>query len=221
MLALHFGSPGANGPPLQVLCLGAHPDDIEIGCGGTMLSLAARRQIACHWVVFSGKGTARENEARRGARQFLRGVTDACIAVHGFRDGFFPAEYADLKGTFETLKHATSPDVIFTHFRGDRHQDHRVVSDLTWNTFRSQLVLEYEVPKYDGDLGRPNCYVPLSDADARAKVRHLLEVFETQREKGWFTADTFEGLLRLRGIEAGAPEGRAEAFHAHKTLLDA
>ncbi|MGH7607884.1 MAG: PIG-L deacetylase family protein, partial [Gemmatimonadales bacterium] len=133
----------------------------------------------------------------------------------------FPAAYAEIKDRFEALGAAARrpPDVIFTHYRGDRHQDHRVISDLTWNTFRSHFVLEYEVPKYDGDLGRPNLYVPLSRAAGRAKVRHLLTAFATQRVKRWFTAETFDGLLRLRGIEAGAPEGYAEAFHAHKALL--
>jgi LmbE family N-acetylglucosaminyl deacetylase len=209
-----------NGTALQVLCLGAHPDDIEIGCGGTLLALAARRRIACRWIVFSGGGGLREAEALRGAGRFLRGVREQAVVVHGFRDGFFPAAFAEIKECFEALKAEVTPDVIFTHFRGDRHQDHRVVSDLTWNTFRDHLVLEYEVPKYDGDLGRPNLYVPLSRAAGRAKVRHLLAVFATQRAKRWFTADTFDGLLRLRGIEAGTREGYAEGFYAHKALLD-
>lgn len=217
---LRLGLPAQNGAALRVLCLGAHADDIEIGCGGTILALAARRRIACRWIVFSGGGGPREAEARRSARRFLRGVRDPAVVVHRFRDGFFPAAYSEIKECFEALKADVAPDVIFTHFRADRHQDHRVVSDLTWNTFRDHLVLEYEVPKYDGDLGRPTMYVPLSRAGARAKIRHLLAVFGTQRAKRWFTADTFHGLLRLRGIEAGTPEGYAEAFHAHKTLLD-
>lgn len=219
-LRLGFPPPRGRNGALQVLCLGAHADDIEIGCGGTLLALLANRPVGCHWVVFSGGGGPREREARLGARRFLRGVHDSRVVVHGFRDGFFPAAYTEIKECFETLKAELSPDVIFTHHRADRHQDHRVVSDLTWNTFRNHLVLEYEVPKYDGDLGRPNLYVPLSRAASRAKVRHLLAVFATQRAKRWFTADTFDGLLRLRGIEAGAPEGYAEGFHAHKTLLD-
>lgn len=218
---LRLTLPARNGAALQVLCLGAHPDDIEIGCGGTIVALAARRRIACRWIVFSGGGGPREREARRSAVRVLRRVRDQHVVVHRFRDGFFPAAFAELKECFEALKAEGSPDVVFTHFRADRHQDHRVVSDLTWNTFRGHLVLEYEVPKYDGDLGRPNLYVPLSRAGARAKVRHLLDVFATQRTKRWFTADTFDGLLRLRGIEAGTREGYAEAFYAHKTLLDA
>ena len=210
--------PVPRGRPLRVLCLGAHSDDIEIGCGGTMLNLAAQRRIDCQWIVFSGAASPREDEARRGARRFLgRGGANR-VEVHGFRDGFFPAAFTEIKEQFEALGAGPRPDVIFTHFRLDRHQDHRVISDLTWNTFRSHLVLEYEVPKYDGDLGRPNLYVPLSRAATRAKVRHLLAVFGSQRGRRWFTSDTFDGLLRLRGIEAGAAEGYAEAFHAHKVL---
>jgi LmbE family N-acetylglucosaminyl deacetylase len=220
MLPLHLGFPKGNGQPLRVLCLGAHADDIEIGLGGTILTLVARRPLVCRWVVLSGGGTARESEARHGAQRFLQDAQDTCVAVHGFRDGFFPAQYADLKECFEELKRDAAPDVIFTHYREDRHQDHRIVSELTWSTFRSHLVLEYEVPKYDGDLARPNCYVPLSRRHVDAKVRHLIEVFESQHAKHWFTADTFTGLLRIRGIEAGNGDAFAEAFHAHKTVLD-
>jgi LmbE family N-acetylglucosaminyl deacetylase len=218
-LRLTLPAPNGHGP-LNVLCLGAHSDDIEIGCGGTLRALIARRAVRCTWVVFSGGGTPREREARASARRLLRGAAASAIDVYGFRDGFFPAAFAEIKERFEALKADARPDVVFTHYRGDRHQDHRVISDLTWNTFRSHFVLEYEVPKYDGDLGRPNLYVPLSRAGARAKVRHLLSAFGTQRAKRWFTANTFDAMLRLRGIEAGAPEGYAEAFHAHKALLE-
>lgn len=220
--ALRLGLPPArNGKSvLSVLCLGAHADDIEIGCGGTLRALFASRPVDCTWVVFSGAGTDREREARASARRFLRDARQSQIEICGFRDGFFPSSYVAIKERFETVKAAGGPGLIFTHFRGDRHQDHRVISDLTWSTFRSHLVLEYEVPKYDGDLGRPNLYVPLSRTAGRAKVRHLLTAFGTQRAKRWFTADTFESLLRLRGIEAGAPEGYAEAFHAHKALFE-
>ncbi|MEX2156214.1 MAG: PIG-L deacetylase family protein [Gemmatimonadales bacterium] len=213
--------PARNGKRvLSVLCVGAHADDIEIGCGGTLRALFASRPVDCRWVVFSGGEGPREREARASARRFLRAARRAQVEVHAFRDGFFPAAYAEIKERFAALKADGAADVVFTHYRGDRHQDHRVVSDLTWNTFRDHLILEYEVPKYDGDLGRPNLYVPLSRAASRAKVRHLLAAFATQRAKRWFTADTFDGLLRLRGIEAGAPEGYAEAFHAHKALLE-
>jgi LmbE family N-acetylglucosaminyl deacetylase len=210
---------GAAGKPLRVLCLGAHSDDIEIGCGGTVLALIA--QVPCvevAWVVLSGTGP-RAEEARRSAALFLHGALKANVAVRDFRDGFFPYEGGRLKEYFEELKGAPGPDVIFTHHRADRHQDHRLVSDLTWNTFRDHLILEYEIPKYDGDLGRPNCYVPLDDAHCRTKVRHLLDAFPSQRDRRWFTEETFRALLRLRGVECASPTGYAEAFHAHKWTL--
>ena len=205
---------------LQVLCLGAHPDDIEIGCGGTLLTLLTGRRVDCHWVVFSGGGGPREAEARRGAALFLgRTLKRNQVHVHSFRDGFFPYIGGQVKDAFEALAGIVTPDIVFTHTRADRHQDHRVVSDLTWNTFRSHLILEYEVPKYDGDLGVPNLFVPLRPAVARTKVRLLRSAFPTQRQKRWFTSDTFQGLLRLRGIESGAPEGLAEAFYARKMVF--
>jgi LmbE family N-acetylglucosaminyl deacetylase len=206
--------------PLRVLCLGSHADDIEIGCGGTILTLlAARRNIECHWVVFSGGRGPREREARKSADLFLDRARRRQVTVHGFRDGFFPYVGGEIKDTFEALAREVAPDIVFTHTRDDRHQDHRLISDLTWNTFRSHLILEYEVPKYDGDLGVPNLFVPLGAAVARAKIRHLRAAFGSQRSKRWFTADTFHGLLRLRGVESGAPEGLAEAFHARKALV--
>ncbi len=206
--------------PLTVLCLGAHADDIEIGCGGTILALlAARRKVDCHWIVFSGGGGPREREARRSAGLFLARARRRQIVVHSFRDGFFPYVGGGIKEAFEDLARVVSPDVVLTHTRDDRHQDHRVVSDLTWNTFRSHLILEYEVPKYDGDLGLPNLFVPLRAAVARAKIRHLRAAFGSQRSKGWFTADTFHALLRLRGVESGASEGLAEAFYARKASI--
>ena len=206
--------------PLRILCLGAHADDIEIGCGGTVLTLlAARRNVECHWVVFSGGGGSREREAQRSADLFLAKARRRHLTVHGFRDGFFPYVGAGIKDAFEALAREVSPDIVFTHTRADRHQDHRVVSDLTWNTFRSHLILEYEVPKYDGDLGVPNLFVPLTAAVARAKIRHLRAAFGSQRSKRWFTPDTFHGLMRLRGIESGAAEGLAEAFYSRKTVV--
>ena len=202
--------------PRQVLCLGAHPDDIEIGCGGTVLELlAAHRGVKCHWVVFSGAGTEREREAEKSAKLFRAQVT-----VHPFRDGYFPYGQAmAIKDVFEELGRTLAPDIVFTHTRHDRHQDHRLLSDLTWNTFRNHLVLEYEIPKYDGDLGTPNFYVPLSRVSARAKVRNLLAAFRSQRRKRWFTADTFEALMRLRGVESAAEDGFAEAFYARKAVI--
>jgi LmbE family N-acetylglucosaminyl deacetylase len=211
---LHLGAPA--GRPLRVLVVGAHSDDIEIGCGGTMLALARRARTRVHWVVFSGAGE-REQEARRSARRFLGSKANAVVQVHGFRDGFFPAQWTEIKMAFEELARAAAPDVVLTHCREDRHQDHRVLSDLAWNTFRRSLILEYEIPKWDGDLRTPNLYVPLTPAIARRKARLLMEGFGTQRAKRWFTEDTFLGLMRLRGIECGAP--MAEGFHNRKATL--
>lgn len=214
MLGLHL--PSDPHAPLRVLCLGAHADDIEIGCGGTVLHLvAARPQALFHWVVFSA-AAEREREARRSASLFLSSPCRHHVVVKQFRDGFFPYVGAEIKEYFEELKQQVSPDVIFTHYRGDRHQDHRVVSDLTWNTFRDHLILEYEIPKYDGDLGSPNCFVPLDEAVCRMKTEYLVATFKSQLGKRWFSAETFHGLSRIRGIEGGAPTGYAEAFYAHK-----
>lgn len=185
-----------------------------------MLSLlAAQRRIDCYWVVFSGGGGPRELEARKGAGLFLKNARRRDVTVHAYRDGFFPYIGGEIKDAFEQLARRVSPDLIFTHTRADRHQDHRVVSDLTWNTFRNHLILEYEVPKYDGDLGVPNLFVPLTAPVARTKIRHLRAAFGSQRSKRWFTADTFHGLMRLRGVESG--EGLAEAFYSRKAVLGA
>jgi LmbE family N-acetylglucosaminyl deacetylase len=204
---------------LRILCLGAHSDDIEIGCGATILSLAARRpRPDFRWVVWSA-GATREREAIQGARKFLGSAAAEAVRVHAFRDGYFPAQFAEIKEAFESIARDFRPDIIFTHARDDRHQDHRVVSDLTWNTFRRQLILEYEIPKWDGDLGRPNLYVPVSKATAGRKTRALLSVFGTQRSKDWFSEETFLGLMRLRGMECRAIDGHAEAFYARKITL--
>jgi LmbE family N-acetylglucosaminyl deacetylase len=203
---------------LRVLCLGAHSDDIEIGCGGLILSLTNRGPIDVNWVVFSGAGR-REQEARDGARLFLKGAARASVTVKQFRDGFFPYD-PEIKEVFEELKETTSPDLVLTHYRHDRHQDHRILSDLAWNTFRDHLVLEYEIPKFDGDLGTPNCFVPLDRAIAERKARYLATAFGTQRDKHWFSDDTFLGLMRLRGMECRAPGGYAEAFYGRKIVLD-
>jgi len=205
--------------PLRVLCLGAHCDDIEIGCGGTVLRLVeAFPSAAVHWVVLSSNGERRE-EALRSAAGFLDGVRRREIAVEAFRESYFPWIGADIKDYFEGLKGRVGPDLILTHHRDDRHQDHRVVCDLTWNTFRDHLILEYEIPKYDGDLGSPNLYVPLSRATARRKVGLLLEHFPSQRARRWFDEDTFLGLMRLRGMEANAPERFAEGFYGRKVVV--
>lgn len=208
-----------SGRKLRVLCLGAHSDDIEIGCGATLTLLARRRRSPeFRWVVYSGSN-ARAREARLGARQFLGPGATGAAEVHEFRDGFFPAQFAEIKEAFESLAGDFTPDLVFTHSRDDRHQDHRVVSDLTWNTFRNSLILEYEVPKWDGDLGRPNCYVPIAATAARRKARALVKVFGTQRSKDWFSEETFLGLMRIRGVECRAPGGYAEAFLARKFTL--
>jgi LmbE family N-acetylglucosaminyl deacetylase len=208
---------GSSGP-IRVLCLGAHSDDIEIGCGGFILHLLrSRRAVDVDWVVFSAHGR-REDEARRSARQFLRGARRRRVLISGFRDGFFPHEGAAIKEVFEELK-SVDPDLVLTHYRDDRHQDHRVLSDLAWNTFRNHLVLEYEIPKYDGDLGSPNCFVPLDRGTCDRKVRYLRSAFGTQRAKHWFEGETFLGLMRLRGMECRAPHGYAEAFYARKVVL--
>jgi LmbE family N-acetylglucosaminyl deacetylase len=203
---------------LKLLCLGAHSDDIEIGCGGLILSLVGSgRPLDITWVVFSAPA-AREREARRGASLFLKGVRRSNVVIKQFRDGHFPYEGAAVKAIFETLK-STTPDVVLTHYRNDRHQDHRVLSDLAWNTFRDHLVLEYEIPKFDGDLGQPNCFVALDRATAARKAKFLGQAFGSQRDKHWFSDETFIGLMRLRGMECRAPGGYAEAFYARKAVL--
>jgi len=194
MLPLNL--PQGPSTPLKLLCLGAHADDIEIGCGGTILQLlSARSNVDVVWVVFSS-GRDREREARASAALFLkqarRGTT---VIVKNFRDGFFPYQGTAIKEFFEELKKAVNPDLIFTHYRDDRHQDHRTISDLTWNTWRQHLILEYEIPKYDGDLGAPNFFVPLKKEICARKIKHICDVFETQRNKAWLTEDTFQAIL--------------------------
>jgi LmbE family N-acetylglucosaminyl deacetylase len=204
--------------PLEVLCLGAHSDDIEIGCGGTVLRLTASYPAASfRWVVFSSPSAERRNEAIAGAHLFLAGAAEKSIAVERFRESFFPYAGEPIKEYFEQLKNGPVPDVVFTHYRSDLHQDHKLIGDLTWNTFRSSLILEYEIPKWDGDLGTPNCYVPLTADLAERKVGAICDTFRSQSTKPWFGPDTFRALLRLRGIEANAEF--AEAFYARKLTL--
>lgn len=204
--------------PLRVLCLGAHPDDLEIGCGGTLLALAAARDLRVHWIVFSGTAE-RRTEARRSAGRLLRGARAAEVVVEDFRDGYFPDQWAAIKDRFEQLKRRVQPDLIFTHHTRDRHQDHRVLAELTWNTFRAHAILEYEIPKYDGGLETPNVYVPLDARTRRRKVRHVLGAFPSQAGKHWFDEATLLGLMRLRGVECGARAGYAEAFHGTKLVV--
>jgi len=200
-----------------ILCLGAHCDDIEIGCGGTLLRLLrARKDATVRWVVFSST-PARAREAEAAAAIFLKGARARNVQIHAFEDGHFPYQGAEIKSVFEELKRGPAPDLVFTHYRDDRHQDHRMISDTTWQTFRDSLVLEYEIPKYDGDLGSPNVFLHLDATTCERKIRVLVRSYATQRAKPWFTEETLRALLRLRGIESRARY--AEAFYGRKLVL--
>ena len=216
MYNLSLGDGASN--RFRVLCLGAHADDIEIGCGGLILRLIQSRKIAIEWIVFSAPAR-REQEARLSASVFLKSAWRKRIDVKHFRDGFFPYQGGEIKRVFERLKRRPSPDLVLTHYREDRHQDHRLLSDLTWNTFRDHWILEYEIPKFDGDLGAPNCFVPLDQGTCAQKVKYIQSAFGSQRDKNWFTAETFMALMRLRGVECRAPGGYAEAFYVRKSVL--
>lgn len=200
----------------KILCLGAHSDDIEIGCGGTLLTLTRQRDdVAVWWVVFTADGR-RETEAKKSARTFLSHAGKSQVIIRQFRNGYFPFEGAKIKDFFESLKARVEPDLIFTHFREDRHQDHRVISDLTWNTFRNHLIFEYEIPKYDGDIASPNLFVPLDEGLAAEKAENLCRLFSTQNNKHWFDRETFLALMRLRGMECCSKY--AEAFYVRKMV---
>jgi LmbE family N-acetylglucosaminyl deacetylase len=215
---INFGLPAWDTAPVTILCLGAHSDDIEIGCGGSLLFLkSALRQVRFHWVVFSASGR-RGEEAEKAAGLFTAGC-DKVIVLKDYRDGFMPYNGGEVKESFEELKSQVNPDLIFTHWRGDAHQDHRLISELTWNTFRDHLILEYEVPKYDGDMGRPNIFVPLEGGLHEQKVDLLFEAFQSQRAKRWFDRETFLGLMRIRGMESNSSSGYAEAFHSRKVIF--
>jgi LmbE family N-acetylglucosaminyl deacetylase len=203
----------------RVLAIGAHPDDIEIGCGGTLLKLIERRAVSevC-WVVLSGDAE-RADEARQSANALLDGVSSSEVILRDFPDGFFPYEGQRIKDFFEELKAELSPDLVFTHQRGDLHQDHRISCELTWNTFRDHLILEYEVPKYDGDMSAPNAFVPLDERIRARKIEHLMNHFASQRSKHWFHEDLFSSVLRLRGMECNSPTAYAEAFFCRKAVL--
>ncbi len=214
MLALKFGTRAAQ--PFRILCIGAHSDDIEIGCGGTVLRLLGEHPaVEVYWFVLSAIGQ-RALEARASADLFLARAAKKRVDLREFRDGFLPYSGAEAKLAFEEVKKNFSPDLVLTHHRHDLHQDHRMVSELTWNTFRDHLILEYEIAKYDGDIGSPNFFVQLPGAVCRQKIQHLLASFETQRTKRWFTEDTFLAMLRLRGLECNAEENYAEAFYSRK-----
>jgi LmbE family N-acetylglucosaminyl deacetylase len=206
-----------NGPK-KILALGAHADDIEIGSGGTILRLIAENPATeVYWVVLGASGQ-RKAEAVESANRFLANARRKDIVIKDFRDGYFPYVGTEIKDFFEQLKNKYLPDLIVTHYRGDLHQDHRLVSELTWNTFRNHLILEYEIVKYDGDLGVPNFFVQLPEPIARKKIETILDCFKSQKDKGWFTEDAFSSILRLRGVESNAPGKYAEAFYGRKMV---
>lgn len=205
--------------PLSVLCLGAHSDDIEIGAGGTLLRLLAERPgTYVRWIVFSADDE-REREARASAAAFLSRAGSSDIEVHRFRESYFPFAGAEIKDEFERLRQLDNPDLVLSHRREDEHQDHRTVAELTWNTFRDHLIAEYEIPKYEGDLGHPNLFVPLSQETVELKIGLLMDHFGSQRNKRWFRQETFRGLLSLRGVECAAESGWAEGFHVRKLVI--
>jgi LmbE family N-acetylglucosaminyl deacetylase len=209
----------ADGQPLRLLCLGAHADDIEIGCGATLLRLLSERPGSrVRWVVFSAN-TERKLEAQASAAAFLTSAGQREVEVLGFRESFFPHHGVEIKESFEKLKAGPRPDVIFCHRSLDLHQDHRTLGELVWNTFRDHLILEYEIAKYEGDLGQPNVFVPVARAIALRKIELVVQAFPSQASRAWFRPETFEALMRLRGVECNAPEHFAEAFHARKLVL--
>jgi len=202
-----------------ILCLGAHCDDIEIGCSGTVLSLLERHpEVSVTWVVMASD-ERRAQEGLESAQTVLARISKKTIVIKSFRDGFLPYRGSEIKEYFEELKQDVAPDVVFTHYRHDLHQDHRLVSELTWNTFRNHLIFEYEIPKYDGDLGNPNLFVALDAETCERKVANILTSFPSQAGRQWFTKDVFLALLRLRGMEANSPTGYAEAFYCRKARV--
>lgn len=210
---------GGGAAPLRILCLGAHADDVEIGCGGALLRLLAERPgCQVSWVILSSD-PEREREARASAADFLTGAARSSVVVKAFRDGYLPYLGHEVKDFFEQLKAEPAPDLIFAPHRQDQHQDHRLVCELTWNTFRNHLIAEYEIAKYEGDLGGPNLYVPLSAAQGRRKVELILKHYRSQSSRSWFRASTFDAVMSLRGLECHAPDGLAEAFHCRKLVL--
>jgi LmbE family N-acetylglucosaminyl deacetylase len=217
MLRFSFGD--KRQPLRRVLCLGAHCDDIEIGCGGTLLRMLDQNpHLEFYWMVFSST-PQRKREAKKSAQLFLEKTAASRVVIKSFRDGYFPFQGTRIKDSFELLKKLFVPDLIFTHFRDDLHQDHRLICELTWNSFRNHLILEYEIPKYDGDFGAPNFFVGLPESLCRQKIDLLMRCFGSQRAKQWFTEDTFRATLRLRGIESNAPEKYAEGFYCRKLVF--
>lgn len=217
MLTLRPAKKGRDG--FTVLCLGAHSDDIEIGCGGAILRLLSEyNDVEVRWVVLGSSGK-RDTEAIESADRFLAHASKKKVIIRNFKESYFPHVGNEIKDFFEKLKQEVSPDIIFSHYRHDLHQDHRVVSELTWNTYRDHLILEYEVMKYDGDLGSPNLFVHLDEEICSMKIHILMDCFQTQANRDWFTPDTFLSLLRIRGIESRAPKKYAEAFYCKKLVF--
>ena len=216
-LLCHY--PQVQSPFRRILCLGAHSDDIEIGCGGTILKLLEQFQdIEVYWVVFSATNQRKE-EAIASANSFLESAHSKTIVIQEFRERFFPYIGLEIKEFFDQLSKEFSPDLILTHYRNDLHQDHRLISELTWNAFRNHMILEYEIPKYDGDLGNPNFFVHLEKSLYQRKVSYLMKHFQTQFNRQWFDEETFSSILRLRGIESNATDKYAEAFYCRKAIL--
>jgi len=204
--------------PSSILLLGAHCDDIEIGCGGTIQRLLLDNpDLQVNWVIFSANNL-RKKEAEKSVSIFLQQSGVLNLRIKTFKNGYFPQEWGEIKDYFEVLKREINPDIIFTHYREDLHQDHRIISELTWNTFRNHLILEYEIAKYDSDLGKPNFFVALDQEQSDFKCRVLMDAFKSQHSHQWFTEDTFRALMRLRGIECNAASGVAEAFYGRKLL---
>ncbi|WP_319228062.1 PIG-L deacetylase family protein [Draconibacterium orientale] len=206
-----------NDTPLKILCLGAHCDDIEIGAGGTLLKIIQENEVSqLNWIVFASN-EIRKQEALISAHRFVEDIPNNKVSINTFRDGFLKTEFVKIKEYFEELKKDIDPDLIFTHYRKDRHQDHRLISDLTWNTWRNHIILEYEIPKYDGDLGVPNFYVPLQEEIIHKRNKIILESFISQQNKHWFDEETFNALPRIRGIESTSRF--AEAFYVRKLVI--
>ena len=204
---------------MKILCLGAHSDDIEMGCGGSIIKLLeVYPKSEVYWIVFSSTKD-RANEAQKSAELFLKEAGHRTIIIKNFRDSFFPYIGDAIKEYFEEIKKLVLPDIIFTHFRYDLHQDHRLISELSWNTFRDHMILEYEIIKYDGDLGVPNLFIHINKEIARKKIKNIIEVFKSQNNRSWFTEDVFYSIMRIRGIESNAPDKYAEAFYCRKMIF--
>ena len=211
--------PNRKGSAFKILCLGAHSDDIEIGCGGSILKLLEEiEDVYIYWIVFSA-GTTRAKEALKSARIFLTNARRKKIIVKRFKDGFFPYVGGTIKAFFEELKNKFNPDLIFSHYRHDLHQDHQLINELTWNTFRDHLIFEYEVIKYDGDIGNPNIFFQLDEETCQKKIKYIFESFKSQNKRGWFAEDVFLSTLRIRGLESNAQHKYAEAFFCRKVVL--